>query len=288
MPAIALNTSTSTNGKASPLTALGGMYGNNPAISSLLTSLQAGQDQANAAGNKQYGDLMANINGMGKNLVGKGGEFSRAAGDIDKAGLTARNRIGEDLKNQQGALAQNAVSRGLNNFSLQQVQQAGASKDAERKNQELDSTLAQQRAGVRMGEANAAMQIGGMKSDAILSKVNEGPQIDQYLALIQSLMQNGGGQQRSTMTSNRGSITAANGPNTAFSNFDQRGGGQQQAPVDLSSLYYNAGGGGVTTPRAGDTFFGGSPGTMGGGGSTQIPYAPGSMSMAPTDTIFNI
>jgi hypothetical protein len=152
----------------------GGM--NSALLSQLLASLQQSQTQANAVNQAQYKQLLASVANTQKGVQG-------LFGDLDKSG---RQQINLQEAQQKGQTEQDLVSRGLGNTTIRSNMLNGVANNAQMQRQNLASLVAGQKLG-------ATMQLGQMQGDAILSRMNQGPDLSTYLGLIQSLTANSGG-----------------------------------------------------------------------------------------------
>lgn len=207
-----------------------------PNLQNLLKALQQGSDQANAASNDQYNNLINTGQATSKSILGKGGYFSQAGKALSDTGVQGQNRINEAATQQLGSGKQDLINRGLYSTSALDSKNRAVGLDKERATQELQSGLAGQKANLQVQQAGAAQQLGGLNMAAILSKQNQGPDMGMYMQLIQQLMQGGGG--RTNSFSNMGSINSLNKPMTGSgaSTF-----GGYQAPAAQQGGYINGG-----------------------------------------------
>lgn len=198
----------------SPLSSLPGNLFGNSQVSNLLKSLGQYQDQANQANIGQYNNLLSTVRGAGKDIFGPNGYLTQL-------GAQGTNRINENATKALGAGTQNLINRGLYNSSAAGSLARGNAMDKERQLQELNSGIAGQKVG-------ALQQQEQLMGNALLSRQNQGPDLSQYMALIQMLM----GNKPQTMFSNAGSINSLNKPGPGG------GGGQNFAPGAGQPLYY--------------------------------------------------
>jgi hypothetical protein len=152
----------------------GGM--NSGLLQQLLQQLQQSQSGANRTNQNQYKQLLASVANTRKGVEG-------LFGDLGKSGM---QRIGENEAQQRGQTEQDLMSRGLGNTTIRNTMLGGVSRNAEMERQNLTSGIAGQKLG-------ATMQLGQMQGDAILSRMNQGPDMSTYMNLIQQLAQSGGG-----------------------------------------------------------------------------------------------
>lgn len=195
-----------------------GSSGGGADVSNLIASLQASHDAANKAGMAQYQNLLGTVAGLKKNLIGKGGVYSQAAGLLTSQGATAKADMQDTIKNDLGSVEQDMVNRGLGNTSIRSNMLTGTKLKGQRELSRIDENVAAARAGLLERQAGMAAQLGHLETDSILSRSNEGPDMSQYLDLIARLAASsqgggsaaGGGTPQSTIFSNMGSINALN------------------------------------------------------------------------------
>jgi len=159
-----------------PMAASGGILGtpvggyNTGVIQQLMRSLSGAQAQQQAAAQQQYQQLLGTVSKTGKAVTG-----------LQKGlGATGMARIAQQEQQARGAAEQQMTSRGLGNTTLLQAAERGVARDAEQARQSLQEGIAQQKIGT-------TMQLGNMYGDALLSRVNQPPQMGMYLQLIQAL-----------------------------------------------------------------------------------------------------
>lgn len=261
-------------------------------VSSLIASLKKTNDSANADSLAQYNNLLNSVAATKKSIIGKGGQFSQAANLLTKQGETAKADTQDAINNNLGQITQDMMNRGLGNTTIRQSVLAGAKMKGQRELNNIDEQTAAARAALLERQANMTAQLGNLEADSILSRQNDSSSMQQYMDLIARLSAaQAGGQSRGPqkITSTMGSINAVNTPvqfNNAYA-----AGGNTQAPTTGGYITGSGFSGGATTLRPGDTLFGATAGTLGGGttfGGYGGPYAPGYIGIKPTDDVFSI
>jgi hypothetical protein len=164
---------------------------NQQALNSLMQAMQASQQQANQAGLQRYQDLLATIADLQSQVTGEGGTYQSALELIQGTGQSARRRVGEQKVKNLAAAEQDLISRGLGNTTVRSSVQRGIKRDAERSMERIDEQTAQRLSGLLERRAGLETQLGRLKADAILSRSDEGPQLNQYTNLLMALASQG-------------------------------------------------------------------------------------------------
>ena len=167
----------------------GGTGGNNQLMQNLLAQLQSSFDAANSAGLAQYKNLLGSVKGTQQSILGKGGTYGKAMGQLNNFGRSAMSDINLNTANQLGAMDQSMVSRGLGNTTLRSNAAQGVNADAQRQKLMLQDQIAAQKSGLFERQAGMQANMGNLMADSILSRQNVGPDMSQYLTLIQQLAQ---------------------------------------------------------------------------------------------------
>jgi len=184
--------------------------GGSSILNNLIQQLQGSQDQANTANLAQYQNLLSSANRTSKDILGKGGYFSKAGALLQNMGNTARADTRENIANQLGQTEQDLISRGLGNTTIRSNMLSGVQNRGQRELNQIDEAVGTARSGLMQNQAGMALDLGRFKADSILSRMNEGPDMSLYLQLIRQLAEQQGAGQHQTITSNMGSITEAN------------------------------------------------------------------------------
>src|SRR5690606_13589557 len=142
----------------------------NKLLQQLVEGMQSGYDEANAAGLEQYKNLLEVVTGLQQNVVGQGGIFDQAMGNIEGMGTSARQRVAENMQHQLGATEQDMTSRGLGNTTIRQSGLRGVRRDAEQAHQAIDEQVGAARSGLLLQKAGAMSDLGRLHADSILSR----------------------------------------------------------------------------------------------------------------------
>ena len=184
--------STSTPNYSSGGSSIGGnpSSGYDPSIlKNLMAGFQKSTQQANAAGNAQYKNLLRGVNTTNRNMFGPQGGYGQAKAALAGYGQSAMSDINLNNQEQMGSTVQDMASRGLGNTTIQGAMLQGVNRNTERSKLQLQDQIAQQKAGIGVQEADARLRMGQLSADAQLSKQNQGPDQDLYMKLIQQLSQ---------------------------------------------------------------------------------------------------
>lgn len=138
---------------------------------SIANALTTSTNQANAANNQRYGQ------GLG---VLTGG-YQQAMQNAQQFGNTSRQNLNTQLQNNLGQVAQNSVSRGLGNTTIQDSMKAQAQRTYDQSMTGVNEAVAQQQAGLLTGGAGAVSNWIGQRND-------QAPDLGQYTGLIQQAL----------------------------------------------------------------------------------------------------
>lgn len=172
------------NGSAAWMQAMGQGGGN------VGGQLQSMQDQANARSAAQYRNLMRTVKKTNKRQTKL---FKRAQGLTKGMGKEAIADATMQGEQQQGSAMQGLISRGLGNTTIQDSVSRGINSDTARNIRGIKEGVNSQRAGLYTQQAGAALPMGQFGADSILSRQNNGPNVAQYIQLLQQMAANGGG-----------------------------------------------------------------------------------------------
>jgi len=123
----------------------------------IFTRLQAAQEKANRANEQRYQEILKQYEGLG---------------------TAGRARIEQQTGQQQAAATQRLTSRGLGGTTITSAVSRGIASDAEMQRQQLEESVAMQRAGV------------------MERRTDEGPDLSMYANLMQMAGQQGGQQRQ--------------------------------------------------------------------------------------------
>lgn len=218
-------------------TSPGASAGGGQTLQDLIAQFGQAQTDANNAGQAQYKNLLNSVAATQSSILGKHGYLTNA-------GNQARADTQTATANSMGQAQQGLINSGLNNSTIRSSTLAGIQNKGQQSLNNIDEAVAGQKAGM-------SMDLGKLNADSILSRQNQGPDMNMYLQLIQHLASMNNSPTKSF--SNAGSINALNGPSQYSS-----APAAPAAPVANTGQYYNAAtmGGGLARP--GDQFFGGS------------------------------
>lgn len=281
------------------------MSGNLGNISNVISQVNAGQNQANAANNQRYAQQLGVLTNASQ---GQLGNLGSALGSVQQGYYNAAASLGSSLGNDQTVYnnealratqdaqkassnaSQSAVSRGLTNTTIMdsmqdQVQRAknDAMTNIASAKAQSDNTVYQNlaniyanggnaAAGVQSQLANAYAQGGGAIANAIGARNDVGPNIGDYAGLIQGASAAQNSNQKSVIqTTNPVPINA-----NQSSMFSGSGGGGLSGGGGISGgIASSAGGGGFNSGGGGTTTTGPISSNAGGGGgggtSTSFP-----------------
>lgn len=152
----------------------------------LIDDLMGSQAESREAGETRYQELMD----LMSRLTGQvGGTYDAALGEMEGMGTAGRTRIGEGRTRALAESEQDLMSRGLGNTTIRSSVRRGVKSDYERQLQELNERVSGQRSGLLQQRAGAEMDLGRLGIDTRLSRQDVGPDVSQYLSLIQMLGQ---------------------------------------------------------------------------------------------------
>lgn len=218
-------------------------------INAFLAKFQADQEAANQAGLTRWGNLMKTGGNIRNRALGKGGYYDQMGANQAKMGGTARRLIGDaETQNLAGA-EQDLMDRGLGNTTIRSSVRRGVQSDATNQRAALEESLAAGENQVLGQRAGADMEIGRFMTDLGLSRNDIGPDIGQYLSLIQSLGSTG--SLPGAMATNAGGTGGGGGRSHNFV------GG---VPSGSTPFGQSTGGGGANTTGGVQTFTNPNPG----------------------------
>ncbi len=134
---------------------------NNNMFRDIIRQMQAAQEKANLMNEQRYQQIL---------------------GQYENLGQAGRTRIEQQTQQRQAEATQNLTSRGLGNTTITSAVERGISSDAELQRQQLEETVAMQKAGV------------------MERRTDTGPDLGMFANLLQSAGQQQQPRQRSTAT----------------------------------------------------------------------------------------
>lgn len=228
----------------------------------IIRQLEAQQKQANEANLARYGQLMDHVGGLSQQ-IGSMGTYGQAIDQVNQIGDSARVRI-DEAGTRQGALAtQDLTSRGLGNTTITQSAERGVQSDVQRSHQELDERLAAQRSGILERQAGMEFNLGNLTANAMLSRVDQGPDMGLYSQLLAQAGAAGDGSKINTFVPNSPNSSPGFGERATTGATAGSGGGRSGATSGTRSGAMGGNGRIITNPGAGG---GGLAGYGGGGG----------------------
>lgn len=162
---------------------------NEDIIKKLLATLQAQTATANAAKDSQYNSLLGSVGNTKASVLGA---YDQAGTLLQGQGASAKQDIADTLVNQNGKSEQDLINRGLGNTTIRSSVLRGNQTAATKASSAVDENIAAQNSNLLTQKAGALGNLGNLEADSILSKSIQGPDMSQYLALLQQLGQNGG------------------------------------------------------------------------------------------------
>ncbi len=218
-------------------------------INSIIQRFESAQAKANQANEKRYQQILASFTNLGR---------------------AGRTRIARQTAAQQATAGQSLISRGLGGTTIKGVVRRGIASDAEFQRQQLEESVALQRAGV------------------MERRTDLGPDLGMFSSLLMAAGQAGAGQPAAATAGGGGQVPtirtlgpmASQGRDIFGRPFQGSGGGSvggpgSTPPAGESQRIFGGGGGGVQSTGGGgslmDLFAGG--GTMitpGGQGGTEF------------------
>lgn len=150
------------------------------------------QKKTNRSAEQQYQDLLKNIRSQQQVLMGSGGIFDSALGQLAQSGADAKAGVQDNRLRQIAQANQSLLSRGLGNTTIAPTVTRGINADAARSIRAIDESVNRQKSGVRLSQAGAQLQLANLESGGILSRQIQGPDVNSYLSLLQNLAQFGG------------------------------------------------------------------------------------------------
>jgi hypothetical protein len=169
--------------------------------SELLRKLQEDQDQFNAAGEQQHGDLMALVQGIRERTLGPSGFFGGASSLLDGMGSTENRRIDRAETQALANSEQDLVTRGLGNTTIRESARRGVRSDAEDARQALAERVAGMRSGLMERMAGFDMGLGQLEADSLLSRQFLPPDMGAFANLLQGAGRGAGGRTNMVMPS---------------------------------------------------------------------------------------
>jgi hypothetical protein len=185
----------------------------NSSLDSIISAIQAQQNSANQANQVRYDQGLAQLLAAQQGIVGAGGILPQAEQNSRNAimqaialsqgtGQSARRRIAQQTKVNQGSARQSAISRGLANTTILDSLQSGVRREANDAMADVDEQVAGRNSQLQLALANNTANFGsqaagmtrGMAGDIsqfIAGRNDVGPSMGQYTDLIQNSMASG-------------------------------------------------------------------------------------------------
>lgn len=181
------------DGNLVPVGGSGGSSAPNIDLDSVLTQLTESTDAANAANQTRSDEVMSTVDQLAASLFGEGGTFTRAEELLAGTGESARQRIADSMSQALADSEQSLIDRGLTNTTIRNTERRGIRSDAERAHLNLDDMLATRLASLLTTRAGAEADQGRFRVDSLLSRVDESPELGMFMALIERMFANSGG-----------------------------------------------------------------------------------------------
>ncbi len=140
----------------------GGVGGGGGGFQDIIAQMQAAQEKANLLNEQRYQQALGQFEGLGK------------------AGMA---RIGQQTQQRQAAAVQNLTSRGLGSTTITSAVERGIASDAELQRQQLQESVAVQKAGVIERRTDTGPDLGMFAS--LLQTAGQGQQQQPSRSVVQ-------------------------------------------------------------------------------------------------------
>lgn len=231
---------------------------NSDQINQGIQAAISGQNAANKANNDRYNQGLTTL----QNAQGASAGLLQGASDsIANAGQAEQNKINLNEQQGLGNAQQSAVSRGLNDTTIQDSLNRGVQRDAADATTALQESVGRQQAAVKEQQATEQLQGNNTIANFIAARNDNGPNMGLLSQLITGAASDPKSQRTGTTT--RQSVPGNNGSSSSNG---------------LPSTFATATGGGYTIGANGQAIPYGStpaPGSFSSGGGSSSTQAPG-------------
>lgn len=156
----------------------------------LLEQMQGQQDEANAANEQRYSDILQQIRDTMGTVGGTYGDIDELLGTLGKS---QKRDIRKSTKRRKAQTEQDLISRGLGSSTIRESMFQRHDEEKDRANLSLFESLSGQRAGALMGRAGSEERLGGLLASMMERRTDQGPDMGQLSRLMEMMGQGGGG-----------------------------------------------------------------------------------------------
>jgi hypothetical protein len=161
-------------------------------IQKMLSQVQGQADAANKANMQRYQALLDQVSGLQTSVLGPQGPFAQMQNLAATMGQTQQQDINRRATQEQAQSEQSLISRGLGNTTVRSAARRGIAADAGRARAGVAEQVTGQQIGILGQQTGAQMDLGRLMSDAILSRVDQGPNMEAMMQLISQIAAMGG------------------------------------------------------------------------------------------------
>lgn len=238
----------------------------------ILDTYRSLQEQANAANEQRYGEIIDTIGSTSQRL---GQTYDRVDDLLLSLGTSERGRIEQTRQRESARADQDLISRGLGNTTVRESVQRGVNEDANRLGAELTEQVSRQRAGVLTQRAGAEQSQGNFLAQMMERRTDQGPDLGMMASLLNQAGQAEAGAEAQTLFTGL-SANARAGRTASGREFSSSGGGSVGAgitgggspqPGNRAAVYRNASNAAASRLAGGGGMMG-VPAAASGGGAT--------------------
>lgn len=139
------------------------------------------QDQANAANEQRYQDILGTI---GAERTNQGTYYDQVANLLEQTGQVDRTRIGQNLQKDLASSEQDLISRGLGNTTIRQGARNDLQDRSELAQQALSEQIANQQATLTQNRAQTDERMTNLLTNVMQARSDTGPNLDTFAQLM--------------------------------------------------------------------------------------------------------